>query len=60
MIYIAVLSNSTESRQNRSTIPPCSLDPMPLQQYGALARRPSQGIKLYCLANRRRISEKVL
>jgi len=56
MIYIAVLSNSTESRQNRSTIPPCSLDPMPLQQYGALARRPSQGIKLYCLANRRRIS----
>jgi len=24
-----VLSNSTESLQNRSTIPPCSLDPMP-------------------------------
>ena len=31
---------------------PCSLDPMPLPQYGALAWRPSQGTKLYCLVNR--------
>jgi len=30
MIYIAVLYAIRRSPQNRSTIPPCSLDPMPL------------------------------
>jgi len=52
MIYIVILCNSTESLQNRSTILPCSLDPMPLPQYGALWWRRSQGTKLYCLVNR--------
>jgi len=52
MIYIAFFA----IRQNRfRTAPqysPCSLDPMPLPQYGDLAWRPSQGTKLYCLVNR--------
>ena len=52
MIYIAVLCNSTESLQNGSAFSPSSLDPMPLPQYGALAWRPLQGTKLYCLVNR--------
>jgi len=52
MIYIAVLNNSTESLRTSLQQSNCSLDLMPLPQYGTLAWRPSQGTKLYCLVNR--------
>ena len=55
MIYIAVLSNSTESLQNSSTIPSCSLDPMPLTQYGAFSMKALAKYQIILLGEQRHI-----
>jgi len=57
MIYVAVLSNSTESLQNRSKIPSLFIGPYAAATVRRfLAVRPLQGTKLYCLVNRGTLS----
>ena len=63
MIYIAVHCNSTESLQNRSTITPwprCSLDPMPLPQYGAFSTKAITRYQVILLGEQRHIRREQL
>jgi len=52
MIYIAVLCNSTESLQNRSTILPLFIGRYAAGTVRRFSMKASQGTKLYCLVNR--------
>jgi len=52
MIYIAVLCNSTESLQNRSTILPLFTGPYAAATVRCFSMKALVGTKLYCLVIR--------